>query len=94
MTREFLDDKGALRVWFRDEIRNALLSAYATSQATSGLEHSPEAVAFRRGFSSALAAIGLTFGIAPFPFADDCQQSVTENVVTQGMQVADDQLRR
>ena len=89
MTREFLDDNGALRVWFRDEIRNALLSAYATSKATTGLDRSPEAAAFRRGFTSALIAIGLNFGISPLAFIDD-EQTLNQDIATQGIPVVED----
>jgi hypothetical protein len=68
MSQGFLGNGGALRAWFRDDIRNALLSAYATSTALAGGDSSPEAMAFRRGFVSALVALGLSFGIAPLPF--------------------------
>lgn len=71
MSQAYLNDDGGLRVWFRDEIRNALLSAYATTTAMAASEQSPEATAFRRGFISALVAVGLNFGIAPLPFAND-----------------------
>lgn len=94
MTRDFLDDNGALRVWFRDEIRNALLAAYATSKATAGLDRSPEAVAFRRGFTSALIAIGLNFGISPLAFMDDEQQAFGQDVLTPDAQVIDNQSER
>ena len=71
MSQAYLNDDGGLRVWFRDEIRNALLSAYATTTAMAASQQSPEATAFRRGFISALVAVGLNFGIAPLPFTDD-----------------------
>ena len=87
MAREFLDNNGALRVWFRDEIRNALLAAYATSKATSDFNRSPEAVAFRRGFISALIAIGLNFGISPLAFMDDEPSTLIHDVIAQDVQI-------
>lgn len=91
MTRDFLDDNGGLRVWFRDEIRNALLAAYATSKATTGLDRSPEAVAFRRGFTSAIIAIGLNFGISPLTFMDEEQQACAHHTIMPNAQVIDDE---
>ncbi len=70
MTRNFANDDGALRVWFRDEIRDALLSAYATASALTSSDSSAETGAFRRGFVSALIAIGLNFCIAPLQFPE------------------------
>ena len=70
MSEGFLDNDGKLRMWFRDEIRNALLSAYATSAALSANNPSPQSHAFHRGFVSALVAVGLSFGIAPLSFDD------------------------
>jgi imidazolonepropionase-like amidohydrolase len=81
MSQGFLSDDGALRMWFRDEIRNALLSAYATSTALSAVSSSPEATAFHRGFVSALVAIGLNFGIAPLPFAHHARPVLPSSVL-------------
>ncbi|KPL21851.1 MAG: hypothetical protein AMJ93_08615 [Anaerolineae bacterium SM23_84] len=35
MSQGYLNDDGGLRVWFRDEIRNALLSAWFTVKSTT-----------------------------------------------------------
>jgi len=70
MSQAFLGNDGTLRMWFRDEIRNALLCAYTTCTALSEASPSPESTDFRRGFVSALVAIGVNFGIAPLPFDD------------------------
>ena len=78
MSQGFLGSGGALRAWFRDDIRNALLSAYATSSALTGGDSSPEAAAFRRGFISALVALGLNFGIAPLPFHDPGSNAIAD----------------
>jgi hypothetical protein len=79
MSQGFLSNSGALRAWFRDDIRNVLLSAYATSSAlTGGSDPTPETMAFRRGFVSALVAIGLNFGIAPLPFHDQASSTLTD----------------
>jgi hypothetical protein len=62
-------DGSSLRVWFRDEIKNALLSAYATSCAMlPDTERTAESLAFHRGFVSALLVVGLNFGIGDLPF--------------------------
>jgi hypothetical protein len=76
MSQGFLNKGGALRAWFRDDIRNALLSAYATSASLTAGDSSPEVMAFRRGFVSALVALGLNFGIAPLPFHDQAGRAV------------------
>ena len=79
MSQGFLGNGGALRAWFRDDIRNALLSAYATSSALTQGDSSPETRAFRRGFVTALVALGLNFGIAPLPFHDQASSVMTEH---------------
>jgi hypothetical protein len=71
MSQRFLGDDGTLRMWFRDEIRNALLSAYATSSALCAASPSLGTTDFHRGFVSALVAIGLSFGITPLPLDDE-----------------------
>lgn len=85
-------DSSRLRIWYRDDIKNALLSAYAATLASSSRQFaSQEALSFRKGFVAALVTIGLNFGIAPLPFAaewnqlqaaDDLESIVTANAAT------------
>ena len=71
MSQGYLNDDGGLRVWFRDEIRNALLSAWFTVKSTTdNSQLSQETDAFRRGYLAAIIAIGLNFGIV-IRFGDD-----------------------
>ncbi|MBM3303265.1 MAG: hypothetical protein FJY85_25385 [Deltaproteobacteria bacterium] len=73
-------DSGRLRIWYRDDIKNALLSAYAATLATSSRQlPSQESLSFRRGFVAALVAVGLNFGIAPLPFAAEWNQLRTSD---------------
>jgi hypothetical protein len=74
MSSELYQNDGSLRVWFRDEIRNALVAAYVASCAAVAHDQSPESVTFRRGFTAALVAVGLNFGITPLPFATEDPQ--------------------
>jgi hypothetical protein len=50
---------GCLRLWFRDEIENALLGVFAAMASASGAEGSD----YRRGFVDALRAVALVFGV-------------------------------
>jgi hypothetical protein len=70
VTRDYSTDQTGLRMWFRDEIRNALLSVYASGSARSACDMGPESEAFQRGFTAALIAVGLNFGIGRLPFPD------------------------
>ena len=89
MSQGCLGNGGALRAWFRDDIRNALLSAYATSTALTRTDSSAEAKAFRRGFVSALVALGLNFGVAPLPFRDQASTTVDDVQLDEGVPVGE-----
>jgi len=89
MSQGFVGNGGALRAWFRDDIRNALLSAYATSSALMEGDSSPETRAFQRGFVSALVALGLNFGIAPLPFHDQASSAIADLKLDSGVSVGE-----
>jgi hypothetical protein len=52
-------DGRGLRLWFRDEIENALLGVFAAMSAASGSEDAN----YRRGFLDALRSVALVFGV-------------------------------
>jgi hypothetical protein len=50
---------GSLRVYFRDEIENALLGVFAAMASASGAEGAD----YKRGFVDALRSVALVFGV-------------------------------
>jgi hypothetical protein len=52
-------------MWFKDDVRNILLSVNASSAATAQWSDSPHIVAYRRGYQEALMAVALACGIQP-----------------------------
>lgn len=85
MSQNYLNEDGGLRVWFRDEIRNALLSAYTTLKTTvDNSQPSREADAFRRGYIAALIAVGLNFGIV-LPFGDEDLTAILDTTINKEM---------
>ena len=61
---------GSLRVYFRDEIENALLGVFAAMASASGAEGSD----YRRGFVDALRSVALVFGVQ---VGDPASRSIT-----------------
>lgn len=51
----------SLDIWSRDDIRNVLLALAAATDATDASDE------YRRGYASALTALGLAFGIRAEP---------------------------
>jgi hypothetical protein len=53
-----------LDMWFKDDLRNILLSINASSAATARWSSDPQMVAYRQGYQAALAAVAIACGIA------------------------------
>jgi len=56
----------AVEIWFKEDIRNILLSINASSAATARLSNDPQMIAYRQGYQAALAAVALACGISPY----------------------------
>lgn len=54
-----------IEMWFKDDIKNILLSVNASSADTARWAEAPHAVAYRRGYQAALCAVALACGISP-----------------------------
>ncbi len=55
----------AIDIWFRDDIRNLLLSLNASSATTARVANSPHMAVYRLGYQEALAAVALACGLPP-----------------------------
>ena len=54
-----------IEMWLKDDVRNILISANASSAATAQLVPTAEVLTFRRGYQAALIAVGLACGLPP-----------------------------
>jgi hypothetical protein len=54
-----------VEIWFKEDIRNILLSVNVSSAATAKWSNDPEMIAYRQGYQAALAAVALACGISP-----------------------------
>jgi hypothetical protein len=52
-------------IWFKEDIRNILISTNASSAATALCMPSPAVQIYRRGYEAAVMAIALACGILP-----------------------------
>ncbi len=55
----------AIEMWFREDMRNILLSINASSASTARWTDSPAMGAYRQGYQEALLAVALACGISP-----------------------------
>ncbi len=55
----------ALDMWFKEDIRNVLLSLNLVSAATSRWVQDARLDAYRHGYEEAIAAVALAFGLPP-----------------------------
>ena len=54
-----------IEMWFKDDVRNILISANASSAATAEFASGPVMQTYRLGYQSALMAVALACGIPP-----------------------------
>lgn len=54
-----------VEIWFKEDIRNILLSIDVSSAATARWSNDPQMAAYRHGYQAALAAVALACGISP-----------------------------
>jgi hypothetical protein len=54
-----------IEMWFKDDVRNILISANASSAATAEFASGPAMLTYRLGYQSALMAVALACGIPP-----------------------------
>lgn len=54
-----------VEIWFKDDIRNILLSVNASSADAAQWAEATHIVAYRRGYQAALCAVALACGIPP-----------------------------
>ncbi len=55
----------AIEMWFKDDIKNILLSVNASSADTARWAETAAIAAYRRGYQAALCAVALACGIPP-----------------------------
>jgi hypothetical protein len=58
-----------LEMWFKEDLRNILLSVNASSAATALWSDNSQVTAYRSGYQEALMAVGLACGIPPAEIA-------------------------
>jgi len=54
-----------IEMWFKDDVRNILISANASSAATAEFASGPAVLTYRLGYQAALMAVALACGIPP-----------------------------
>ena len=65
-----------LRVWFRDEIENALLAVNTSNEAIAKHVNTPEMALYQLGFATAIKAVAVAFGVEWKDNEDDTTQSL------------------
>lgn len=54
-----------IEIWFKEDVRNILISANASSAATAQCAPGPGVQMYRRGYQAALMTVALACGISP-----------------------------
>lgn len=68
-----------LKIWFRDEIQNALAAVdIASTDLLSGIDSS-EIQMYRRGYAAAIRAVAAAFGLSYSPQIDHVESQVVES---------------
>ena len=57
------NDELSLDVWFRDDIRNALVAVDSANLDIASVVDTPEVRIYRRGYEAAIRAVAAAFGI-------------------------------
>jgi len=57
------DDGLSLNVWFRDDIKNALVAVDSANLDIASVVDTPEVRIYRRGYEAAIRAVAAAFGI-------------------------------
>lgn len=67
-----------LKVWFRDEIQNALTAVDTANLELMSTIDSPEMEMYRKGYAAAIRALAAAFGLAYAPQTDPIEPRVVE----------------
>jgi hypothetical protein len=54
-----------LEMWFRDDVRNMLLSLSVSSALAGQWSEDPQLAAYRAGYQAAIGAVAVAFGLSP-----------------------------